>query len=111
MTTQDRRNAIDSLDVAQRLIHEVPDRPIPSDQATALFTRVQAFIQAAAVHALLDIADSIRETYARAATPAPQATGGLTCVHCGADCSCGWTTDDTPRFACHPSCPLPPAVP
>jgi hypothetical protein len=60
VTTQDRSNAIASLDSAQQSIDQANGRP--SALAQLNLAHAQAHILAAGVHALLDLADAIRET-------------------------------------------------
>jgi len=61
---QNRQNAIDNLGIAQK-IHDLPGQAVPMQEAMARFANAQTFIQAAAVHALLDIAAAIRESQTR----------------------------------------------
>lgn len=60
--TGDRTNAITALQATQNEINHIPEGRIPTDVLMAGSQKAQVFALAAIAHALLDVADAIRET-------------------------------------------------
>ena len=60
--TRDRANAIAALQGCQNEINRIPEGSIPTDVMIAGSEKAQVFALAAIAHALLDVADAVRET-------------------------------------------------
>jgi hypothetical protein len=60
--TRDRTNAINALQATQNEINNIPEGRVHTDIVMAGSQKAQVFALAAVAHALLDVADAIRET-------------------------------------------------